>query len=187
MFITQRFTSLFLIFKSNLLVKKSLATLRSLSTLREIGYDAENRFSWLKVRSSDDVFEHDIDTSHSINPSNFFLMIFIIRKQQTFVRDVRIPEQCRWKINSCGIRRPLFGYFPKFLRIAVPSSSGSSWTAWPWRWHHDPSTHSKTHCHIPEDLKLQCTFTFSTPFETKVNQRLSSFCAVSTLRHNFKN
>jgi len=74
MFIMQRFTSLFLKFKSNLLIKR-------VSTLREIGYDAEKRFSWLKVRSSDDVYEHDIETVYSINAGNFFLMIFIIRIQ----------------------------------------------------------------------------------------------------------
>jgi N6-adenosine-specific RNA methylase IME4 len=74
MCIMQRFTSLFLKFKSNLLVKR-------VSTLRETGYDAENRFSWLRVRSSYDVYEHGIETSYSINASNFFLMIFIIRMQ----------------------------------------------------------------------------------------------------------
>jgi hypothetical protein len=84
----QPFNSLFLKFKSNLLVK-------TVSILREIGYDAENRFRWLRVRSSDDVYEHDIETAYSINASNFFLMIFIVRIQQTFVRDVGISEQCR--------------------------------------------------------------------------------------------
>jgi len=46
-----------------------------------MGYDAENGFRWLRVRSNDDVYEHDIETSYSINVCNFCLTIFIIRIQ----------------------------------------------------------------------------------------------------------